>query len=57
MKKHALAALLLWTANMLAAHGILLSNEENSKIKAKYPNLATRPRIARRLREGKTTPH
>jgi len=49
MKKHALAALLLWTSIM--AHGILLSNEEETKIRATYPNLQKRPRIARKLRE------
>ena len=32
---------------------VLLSQEEDAKIKAAYPNLKTRPRIARRLREGK----
>ena len=51
MKKHALAALLLWTS--ILAHGILLSNEEETKIRATYPNLQKRPRIARKLREGK----
>ena len=34
-------------------NAVLLSQEEHAKIQAAYPNLKTRPRIARRLREGK----
>lgn len=34
-------------------NAVLLSQEEDAKIQAAYPNLKTRPRIARRLREGK----
>ena len=46
--------LLLLGLQFTTYNAVLLSDQEDTQIQKAYPNLKTRPRIARKLRQGKT---